>query len=327
MKIDPKKLRLDGGTQPREKIDDELVAEYAVNMKTGAAFPETTVFYDGSDYWVADGFHRTLAAINGGLKMIDVDVWQGDVRDAILYSCGSNATHGLKRSNEDKRRAVLTLLNDEEWGQWSNERISKRCCVDPQTVANYRSELISRTSGDVTLRKAIRNGKEYEIDPTNIGKRPRLESDPGPQPTLAAIGIPSDPPLTSEPESVRNISAENLAWRDSFFRKEAEIHAELVKARRGREVTEGELETIKEFMKEGIIDCPFPAMNDKGQVSLGDVLDRHIKTICFWYDVFPEIDRYALVDTIRQIVDRLETLCPRPESYGNSDYHLVKLKP
>jgi len=34
--------------------------------------------------------------------------------DAVFNSVGANAEHGLRRTNADKRRAVLTLLNDDE---------------------------------------------------------------------------------------------------------------------------------------------------------------------------------------------------------------------
>jgi len=35
----------------------------------------------------------------------------------LLYAVGSNATHGLRRSNADKRRAAQMLLEDPEWVQ------------------------------------------------------------------------------------------------------------------------------------------------------------------------------------------------------------------
>jgi hypothetical protein len=42
-------------------------------------------------------------------------------RDAILYAVGANASHGLKRTNRDKRNAVL-LLKDLEWGRRQDVR-------------------------------------------------------------------------------------------------------------------------------------------------------------------------------------------------------------
>ena len=47
---------------------------------------------------------------------------------ASAHTCGANAAHGFPRSNEDKRRAVLKLLNDAEWSHWSNCKIAKQCC-------------------------------------------------------------------------------------------------------------------------------------------------------------------------------------------------------
>ena len=50
-----------------------------------------------------------------GLAKISADVREGSRRDAILYAVGANASHGLKRTNRDKRNAVMVLLKDPEW--------------------------------------------------------------------------------------------------------------------------------------------------------------------------------------------------------------------
>jgi hypothetical protein len=75
-------------------------------------FSPVLVFCDGSDYWLADGFHRLAGRQSLELPAIAVDIRQGARRDAILYSVGANAYHGLRRTNADKRRAVLMLLQD-----------------------------------------------------------------------------------------------------------------------------------------------------------------------------------------------------------------------
>ena len=51
-------VRIDGGTQSRCRISQEMVDQYAESMADGAAFPPGVAFFDGSDYWLADGFHR-----------------------------------------------------------------------------------------------------------------------------------------------------------------------------------------------------------------------------------------------------------------------------
>ena len=54
-------IRLDGGTQPRASIDFDTVFDYMDAMTDGADFPPVVVFYDGTHYWLADGFHRVKA--------------------------------------------------------------------------------------------------------------------------------------------------------------------------------------------------------------------------------------------------------------------------
>jgi hypothetical protein len=141
MELDPKLIRIDGGTQLRVQISDEAVGEYAEAMKAGAKFPAVTVFFDGTNYWLADGFHRVLAARQIGLPMLEVDVRDGTPRDALLFGIGANANHGVRRTKADKRKAITVLLEDPEWSQWSNREIARRACVDPTTVLRVRESL------------------------------------------------------------------------------------------------------------------------------------------------------------------------------------------
>ena len=53
----------------------------------------------------------------------------GTRRDAILFAVGANGDHGLRRTNEDKRRSVLVLLRDEEWGAKSDRWIATQAGV------------------------------------------------------------------------------------------------------------------------------------------------------------------------------------------------------
>lgn len=134
-------IRVDGGTQPRAELDEQLVAEYADEMLAGTEFPAVDLVYDGQDYWLVDGFHRVAAAKRAQSASIKAIVESGTRRDAVLRSVGVNAAHGKRRSNADKRRAVLTLLADEEWSQWSDNRIAQQCKVSNRFVGNLRQTL------------------------------------------------------------------------------------------------------------------------------------------------------------------------------------------
>ena len=121
--------------------DPQVVGEYAEAMEQGATFPPVVLFHDGADYFAADGFHRIAAANTIGRAAIPADVRQGTRRDAILYAVGANADHGLRRSQADRRNAVLTLLRDPEWSRLSDRKIAEVARIDHKTVAKIRREL------------------------------------------------------------------------------------------------------------------------------------------------------------------------------------------
>lgn len=160
-------IRRDGGTQPRDQIDAKVAEEYAEAIGGGDSLPPVTVFYDGSTYWLADGFHRARAHDHLGLADISADVRQGTQRDAILYSAGANASHGYRRSNADKRRAVLMLLNDPEWSGWSDNEIARRCAVSHPFVGSLRPSCNHFKMG----RTVERNGTTYTMNTSAIGKK------------------------------------------------------------------------------------------------------------------------------------------------------------
>jgi phage N-6-adenine-methyltransferase len=179
-------IRLDGGTQVRAQIDLFTVEDYADAMLAGANFPAIIAYYDGTDYWLADGFHRIEAAKRANVD-IAVDVRAGTVRDAKLHAVGANASHGLRRTNEDKRRAVLMLLNDDEWRRWSDNQIAKRCGVSVTFIGKLRTSL-STVDSDATERVYVdRYGNERVMNTGNIGGATR-ETSPdmfaAPQPQL-----------------------------------------------------------------------------------------------------------------------------------------------
>ena len=132
----------DGGAQMRVEMKPDVVREYADDMAAGATFPPVVVYHDGTDYWLGDGFHRVEAARKIGREPIEAEVLDGDVRQAILHGIGSNASHGLRRTQADKRRAVERLLRDEEWSKWSDRQIAKVVKVDHKTVGKIRRELM-----------------------------------------------------------------------------------------------------------------------------------------------------------------------------------------
>ena len=160
----------DGGTQMRAGIDTATVLEYeeAIKAASGAwPFPAVVVYHDGAKYWLADGFHRVNAAHRAGLTSVPAEVRAGTRRDAILHAAGANASHGLRRTNEDKRRAVEVLLRDEEWSQWSDGAIAKACGVSDRFVGDLSKKLTPKRSESKTRKGA--DGRTTNTE--NIGSR------------------------------------------------------------------------------------------------------------------------------------------------------------
>lgn len=132
-------IRIDGGTQSREKIHTEVVDDYASKMMDGDVFPPAVAFFDGKEYWLADGFHRYHAHNKNKKASMSCDIANGTLRDAILFSYGANAKHGLPMTNKDKWRIVTEILNDFEWSGKKDREIARICGVSHVFVAKVRS--------------------------------------------------------------------------------------------------------------------------------------------------------------------------------------------
>ena len=116
-------IRLDGNTQARVAIHQTTVDEYAEVLTDGGELPPIVVFHDGAAHWIADGFHRLHAHRSIGAVTVRADVRDGTARDAQMYACGANQAHGLRRTNDDKRKAVAGML--ELAPDWSDRAIAK----------------------------------------------------------------------------------------------------------------------------------------------------------------------------------------------------------
>ena len=161
-------IRRDGGTQVRVKIERATVEEYAEDMKGDANFPPIIVFKDpDGNIWLSDGFHRIEAAELIGRKEIEAELRIGTLRDAILYSCGANAKHGLRRTNADKKSSVLILLNDPDWREWSNVSVALACGVSEGLVRRIKKE--SHFVQNEVRKYRTKHGTTSSMDTSKIG--------------------------------------------------------------------------------------------------------------------------------------------------------------
>lgn len=234
-------LRIDGGTQSRDIIDQDAINTYAEEMAAGAKFPDVTVFFNGLEYYLADGFHRYFATKKLGKASICCNVVTGTLRDAILYSKGANADNGLHRSNATKRKVVKDMLDDFEWQFWNNAEIAKACRVSAEFVRRVRAETgiqpdtVKYKMGKKTFeRKATSDTINSKAEPLTTKEEAEFKYDP--QAELLES-------LAAENEQLKDKLAVNQMGGSAEEKTQAtETIAEL---RERIRVLEAELEAIK----------------------------------------------------------------------------------
>lgn len=199
----------------REELSKDTFLEYRDKWLAGVQFDPIDVFFDGVTYWLADGFHRFYGAREAKLKCINATVHNGSQRDAILFACGANAAHGMRRTNADKRCAVLALLNDEEWVKWSDGEIADRAAVSQPFVSGVRKELIMVMSSTAAKTAAQpRKGKDGKTRKQPGAKPQKPKATPAAPP---AVPKAYEPPTKEEQEDEPEPAAPAVSFKIRQF--------------------------------------------------------------------------------------------------------------
>ncbi len=175
---------VDATVQSRTAIDEATVDAYAEAMQNGAKFPAVVVFGMGKvadGFILADGFHRVAGAGRAGLSQILADVHgigtlEGDLpaiarQHARLHAASANMTHGLRRTNADKRRAVAMVLDNPDARRWGDRRIAKHCGVHHELVGVVRASLADSASDDGVREVVTKHGTTTMMDTSKIGTK------------------------------------------------------------------------------------------------------------------------------------------------------------
>lgn len=173
-------LRLDGDTQARLALSQEKVQEYAALMEDGEEFRPIDAFFDGNDYWLADGFHRYFATKANKKTAIAVTVHNGTLEDAQLFAFAANKGHGLHMLATDIRHCIVRMLEHPVWGGWTNAAIAKHVGTSKMTVGRVKAAMSE--SEESTEKKYInKHGQESTIDTAKLGRKAKPAKDPEPE--------------------------------------------------------------------------------------------------------------------------------------------------
>jgi hypothetical protein len=166
-------IRTDGDTQSRAAISSDTVAEYADAMRDGATFPPITLFHDGSNYWLADGFHRVVASRRFGASEIAADVHIGTREDALWFAIGANKANGIRPNRGDVKHAVELALRT--WPGRSQVEIAAQVGCAQQYVSRLKAEFT--TCGELTEQPATVTGRDGKTYPTTKTKATRVKAE------------------------------------------------------------------------------------------------------------------------------------------------------
>ena len=196
------KIRRDGDTQARMKLNKTVVKEFRDKCKLGKPFPPIIVFFDGTEHWIADGFHRWHAYEQAGKEEIPCEVRNGTLDDARRYAIEANQDNGLRRSNADKNRAVELAFKHKVYDKESSSFIAERLGVSHTFVAKVREKL--EAAGLV------------ESDSTRIGKDGKRQSAKKKKRKKGATTKKKKAvePNSSEPQDVPCPECGELDWQE-----------------------------------------------------------------------------------------------------------------
>ena len=127
---------LDLSLQTRAGTDAETIDNYAEAMADGAAFPAVTVFTDGKHHWLADGFHRVMAAKQNGRTVIAAEVLEGTENDAVVFGGTANNKQGKRPTMADVQHFLQMVWDRREaifGGTPTGGNLAEKCGVSRAT--------------------------------------------------------------------------------------------------------------------------------------------------------------------------------------------------
>lgn len=166
---------LDLSLQTRAGTDAETINTYAEAMADGAHFPEVTVFTDGTRYWLADGFHRVMAAKQNGKATISADVRKGTEDDAVVFGGTANNKQGKRPTRADVQHFLQMVWDRREaifGGTPTGGNMAEKCGISRASASEFiRAKLAEMPSAPV--RPPVQVG---HVPTVQVGQLPSRET-------------------------------------------------------------------------------------------------------------------------------------------------------
>lgn len=178
MKVLLEGITVSSGTQVRERINEDVVENYAERMREGAEFPPVVLFSDGTQTVIGDGYHRVCAATREGFIDIEADVRTGTLQDALWYALGANASNAAQMTPQDKRHAVEMALR--AFPAKTQAEIAEQVKCSQWLVSSTQKEFIANNKLTIPETRTGKDGKQY---PTTKTRKPKEDTTQPEAPT------------------------------------------------------------------------------------------------------------------------------------------------
>ena len=146
-------------------LDQHHVEDLAAALAAGAKLPPVVVYKTSDGLLLSEGFHRIEAYRRAGREFVPAEVREGTREDAKLNAMASNQGHGLKRTNEDKRRAASEVLKLKP--EWSDRRIAEHIGVSHEFIRQMREAL--STVDNAPTHRETSDGRSYPAKRAKVG--------------------------------------------------------------------------------------------------------------------------------------------------------------
>ncbi len=145
------KIKVESWLQPRDALDVDAVADYTRVFKDckESPFPPLRVFLIDGKHYLTRGFHRMAAAKAANQATHVGEVYNGTRQEALIDAASSNTDNGVRRTNKDKRRAVLMLLTGRDSPDWTN-RFNAQATKTSHQFVNLMAKELADTSTEAT---------------------------------------------------------------------------------------------------------------------------------------------------------------------------------
>lgn len=142
IRINPRKIDIDGRLNLRGEIDPQIVSAWSSLMAEGIRFPPIDLIKNSTGEWVVvDGFLTLNAALDAGIEEIDARVLNCDLSFAFGVKIHKNSTHGLLWRTSERKPFVKAFLKNSKSAGVKDRRIAAFFKVDNHSVARWREEI------------------------------------------------------------------------------------------------------------------------------------------------------------------------------------------